>query len=60
MINLKKNNQKNNYNVDTCKYNNKEDNCCNLKETEVKNQDEQAKNEEDTICASYELDNEEE
>ena len=44
--------------VHDCKHCNCDDDHCGLREVEIKNQSGVAKNEKETICSSYELDNE--
>lgn len=58
MINLKKEKQNINCDVHSCKHCNNDENHCNLREVEIKNQSGVAKDEKETICSSYELDEE--
>ena len=56
---MKDNNQKINCDVTSCKYNDSDEELCTLDEIKVSNEDETSEEKEDTICASYELDEDE-
>lgn len=58
MINLEKERQNIKCDVHTCKHCNCEENHCNLREVEIKNQSGLTSQKEGTICASYKLDEE--
>ena len=58
MIILEKNKQNINCDVHSCKYCNCYDDHCDLREIEIKNQSGLAMDEKETICSSYELDDE--
>ena len=53
-----KDKQKINCNVHTCKHCNCDEDCCALREIEIKNQSGQATDKRETICNNYELENE--
>ena len=56
MIKLKKDKQNIKCDVHLCKYCNSDDNHCDLREIEIKNQSGLATEKKETICASYKLD----
>lgn len=58
MINLEKDKQRINCDVHSCKHCNCDEDHCDLREVEIKNQSGMATNEKETICSSYELDDE--
>ena len=58
MIKLGKEKQNIKCDVHSCKHCNCDEDHCNLREVEIKNQSGVAKDEKETICSSYELDNE--
>ena len=49
-------NQKINCDVTSCKYNDADEELCTLEEIKVSNQKDNSEEKEDTICDSYELD----
>ncbi len=53
---MKDSNQKINCDVTSCKYNDSDEELCTLEEIKVSNEEEVSEEKEDTICASYELD----
>lgn len=53
---MEKNKQNINCDVHSCKHCNCEENHCDLREVEIKNQSGMATDEKETICSSYELD----
>lgn len=55
---MEKNKQNINCDVHSCKYCNCDDDHCDLREIEIKNQSGLAMDEKETICSSYELDDE--
>ena len=55
---MEKNKQNINCDVHSCKYCNCDDDYCDLREIEIKNQSGLAMDEKETICSSYELDDE--
>ncbi|MGM9878472.1 MAG: DUF1540 domain-containing protein [Bacilli bacterium] len=55
---MKKDKQNINCDVHSCKHCNCDENHCDLREVEIKNQSGMAMNEKETICSSYELDEE--
>ncbi len=58
MIKLGKEKQNIKCDVHSCKHCNCDEDHCSLREVEIKNQSGVAKDEKETICSSYELDNE--
>lgn len=58
MINLGKENQNIKCDVHSCKHCNCDENHCDLREIEVKNQSGFATDEKETLCSSYKLDEE--
>ena len=58
MIKLGKEKQNIKCDVHSCKHCNCDEDYCGLREVEIKNQSGVAKDEKETICSSYELDNE--
>lgn len=56
MINLSKDKQNIKCDVHSCKYCDCEENHCDLREIEIKNQSGLATSKKDTICGSYKLD----
>ena len=58
MIKLWKEKQNIKCDVHSCKHCNCDEDHCGLREVEIKNQSGVAKDEKETICSSYELDNE--
>lgn len=53
---MEKNSQKINCDVTSCKYNDVDEELCTLEEIKVSNEDESSGEKKDTICDSYELD----
>lgn len=53
---MKDSNQKINCDVTSCKYNDSDEELCTLEEIKVSNEDESSEEKKDTICDSYELD----
>ena len=58
MLKLKEEKQNIKCDVHSCKHCNKDEDHCNLREVEIKNQSGLAQDEKETLCSSYELNEE--